>query len=165
MYVEEASIEVLFKANYSSLYVYAFQLINDTETSRDIVSDAFEYIWKHYAEVDHSTAKAYLYTYVRTKCIDYIRHLQVREQYAQFCQLMAPIETETELNEPGERTLRLRKAIGRLTPRTRHILEECYVRKKKYQEVADELEISTSAVRKHIMKALQVMRDEFAKKE
>lgn len=48
---------------------------------------------------------------------------------------------------------------------TRHILEECYVRRKKYQEVADELNISVSAVRKHIVKALSVLRKEFAKKE
>lgn len=33
-------------------------------------------------------------------------------------------------------------------------------RKKKYQEVAEELNISVSAVRKHIVKALQVIRKE-----
>lgn len=32
--------------------------------------------------------------------------------------------------------------------------------KKKYQEVAEELNISVSAVRKHIVKALQVIRKE-----
>lgn len=161
----KAGIEKLFKANYSSLYVYAFQMINDTETSRDIVGDAFEYIWKNGHKLDISTAKSYLYTYVRTRCIDYIRHLQVHEQYAQFCLSMTSEETDSDFLEEEENQQRLRKVIRILTPRTRHILEECYIRKKKYQEVADELEISVSAVRKHIMKALQAMRDEFAKKE
>ena len=45
-----------------------------------------------------------------------------------------------------------------------HILEECYIQRKKYQEVAEELNISVSAVRKHIVKALQVIREECAKK-
>ena len=72
---------------------------------------------------------------------------------------------DSDFLEEEEKQQRLRKVIRILTPRTRHILEECYIRKKKYQEVADELEISVSAVRKHIMKALQAMRDEFAKKE
>ena len=98
-------------------------------------------------------------------CIDYIRHLQVHEQYAQFCLSMTSEETDSDFLEEEENQQRLRKVIRILTPRTRHILEECYIRKKKYQEVADELEISVSAVRKHIMKALQAMRDEFAKKE
>lgn len=162
---EKTSIEKLFKANYASLYIYAFQMINESETSKDIVSDAFEYVWKNYNELDAATAKSYLYVYIRTRCIDYIRHLQVREQYAQFCLSMTREEIEEGFYEPEERILRLRKAIRSLTPRTRHILEECYVRKKKYQEVADELEISVSAVRKHIVKALQTMREEFAKKE
>ena len=61
--------------------------------------------------------------------------------------------------------MRIHKAISTLTAHTRLILEECYVRRKKYQEVADELNISVSAVRKHIVKALSVLRKEFAKKE
>ena len=162
---DNISIEKLFRANYASLYFYAFQMINESETSRDIVSDAFEYVWKNYNKLDAATAKSYLYVYIRTKCIDHIRHLQVHEQYAQFCLSMTQEGIEENFCEPEERILRLRKAIRSLTPRTRHILEECYVRKKKYQEVVDELEISISAVRKHIMKALQTMREEFAKKE
>ena len=46
---------------------------------------------------------------------------------------------------------------------TRHILEECYLHEKKYKEVAAELNISISAVRKHIVKALKAIREEFAK--
>ena len=38
------------------------------------------------------------------------------------------------------------------------------IQRKKYQEVAEELNISVSAVRKHIVKALQVIREECAKK-
>jgi len=140
-------------------------MIDDAEACRDIVGDVFEYVWKNHDKMDMSTVKSYLYMCVRTKCIDYIRRQQVHEQYAQFCLWMTSEVVESDSFEPGERTKRLRKAIKSLTPRTRHILEECYVRRKKYQEVADELEISTSTVRKHIMKALQVMREEFAKKK
>ena len=53
--------------------------------------------------------------------------------------------------------------MEKLTPHTRHILEECYIQRKKYQEVAEELNISVSAVRKHIVKALQVIREECAR--
>ena len=165
MSIDKRTIEILFKANYTSLYVYAFQMINDAEVCRDIVGDAFEYVWTNHDKMDVPTVKSYLYRCVRTKCIDYLRHQQVHELYTWFYLWMTSQTVESESFESGERTRRLHKAIQLLTPRTRHILEECYVRRKKYREVADELEISISAVRKHIMKALQIMREEFAKKE
>ncbi len=37
------------------------------EASKDIVSDAFEFIWANYAKIDKATAKSYLYIYVRNK--------------------------------------------------------------------------------------------------
>ena len=43
--------------------------------------------------------------------------------------------------------MHISKAMEKLTPHTRHILEECYIQRKKYQEVAEELNISVSAVR------------------
>ena len=70
----------------------------------------------------------------------------------------------TEYLEQDERMMHISKAMEKLTPHTRHILEECYIQRKKYQEVAEELNISVSAVRKHIVKALQVIREECAKK-
>jgi RNA polymerase sigma-70 factor (ECF subfamily) len=51
-----------------------------------------------------------------------------------------------------------------LTPQTQLILQECYVNRKKYKEVAEELEISTNTVKKHIVKALKTIREGIAKK-
>ena len=52
-------------------------------------------------------------------------------------------------------------SLDELTPRTRQILKLCYVERKKYREVAVELQISESAVKKHIMQALSYMRQKF----
>ena len=49
-----------------------------------------------------------------------------------------------------------------LAPRTRLVLQECYIHKKKYKEVAAEMEISVNAVKKHIVKALKTIREEIA---
>ena len=40
-------------------------------------------------------------------------------------------------------------------------MEECYFNRKKYAEVAEMLNISPSAVNKHVMKALRLLREEF----
>ncbi len=85
-----------------------------------------------------TTAKSYLYVYVRNKCIDYLCHQNVHEQYVQLYIKLTESYTETEYKEYDERMMRIHKVISTLTAHTRHILEECYVRRKKYQEVADE---------------------------
>lgn len=161
---DKADFNFLFKEYYPQLYYYAFHLINDIEVSKDIASDAFEFIWVNYSKIDKATAKSYLYVFVRNKCIDFLRHQNVHEQYVQIYMKLTEAHVETEYKEYDERMLRIQKAMSTLTAHTRHILEECYMRRKKYQEVADELNISVSAVRKHIVKALAVIRSEFEKK-
>lgn len=161
---DKADFDFLFKEYYPQLYYYAFHLINNMEASKDIVSDAFEFIWINYAKIDKATAKSYLYIYVRNKSIDFLRHQNTHEQYIQLYSELTKTYVEMEYQEQDERMMNISKAMEKLTPHTRHILEECYIQRKKYQEVAEELNISVSAVRKHIVKALQVIREECAKK-
>lgn len=130
------------------------------EASKDIASDAFEFIWANYSKIDKATAKSYLYVYVRNKSIDFLRHQNVHEQCIQVYSELTKSYVETEYKEMDERMLNISKAMEKLTTHTKHILEECYFHRKKYQEVADELNISVSAVRKHIVKALKVIREE-----
>ena len=74
---DKADFDFLFKEYYPQLYYYAFHLINNMEASKDIVSDAFEFIWANYAKIDKATAKSYLYIYVRNKSIDFLRHQNI----------------------------------------------------------------------------------------
>ena len=43
-------------------------------------------------------------------------------------------------------------------------MEECFINKKQYKEVAEELDISVRAVRKHRVKSLKIIREECLKK-
>ena len=157
---DKTGIDILFKEYYPQLYYYAYHLINDIEASKDIVSDAFEFLWNNYGKVNKVTVKSYLYTYVRNKSIDYLRHQNVHQQFVQLYTNLTQDYVETDYQEWDEKMLAIQKAMQKLTPHTKHILEECYVEKKKYQEVAEELNIIVSAVRKHIVKALQTIRKE-----
>ena len=53
--------------------------------------------------------------------------------------------------------------MKQLSPRTQQILNEHYLKNKKYREVAAELDISESAVKKHVMQALSFFRKKFVK--
>ena len=73
--------EELYTRNYSRLYYYAYQFLNDTEVSRDVVNDAFEYVWKNYENFRKRNVVAILFQSVRNKSIDTFRHNKVEENY------------------------------------------------------------------------------------
>lgn len=74
------------------------------------------------------------------------------------------MDEEEQPEEIDERVALIRKLMDQLTPKTRLILEECYINKKKYREVAADLEISESAVKKHIVQALKNIRKNIVKR-
>lgn len=157
----EKEFEKLFTGNYSRLYYYAFQYINDGEICKDILEDAFEYVWNHYETLPKDKIVAILYNQIRNKSIDYYRHARVESRYALLYSQISQTPEENNLTEENDRLERISKILEQLSPQTRHILEECYFNRKKYAEVAEVLNISTNAVKKHIMKALRLLREEF----
>ena len=139
--------EELYTGNYSRLYYYAYQFLNDAEVSRDVVNDAFEYVWKNYENFRKMNVVAILFH-------------KVEENYVALYSRMLS-EEDAGLDEENEKIERIYKVLDSLTPQTRHIMEECYFNRKKYAEVAEMLNISPSAVKKHVMKALRLLREEF----
>ena len=155
------SFEHLYKENYACLYYYAFRFITDEEVCKDIVNDVFEKAWQNFGKMNPETASAYLYAQVQNRCIDHLRHQQVEEQYADFYRAITEKDVDTSPDEREERLQRIEAFIEQLKDPTKTILKECYYENKKYQEVAEDFGISTNGVKKHIMKALKMLREEF----
>jgi len=154
--------EQLFKDNYSKLYYYALNIIHNPENARDIVSDAFRYLWEHYEDVNDSlSVVALLYTLVRNSCIDQIRHQDVQERYEQYVQNETLSWTEYEYQERDERLMQVISSIEKLPLQTKIVFKKCFLDGKKYKEVSEEMNISTNTVKTHIMKALRLLRGEF----
>jgi len=150
--------ERFFKENYSKFCFYALRFLNDEDTCRDIVSSGFEYVWANYGLKDVDNWSRYMLSFIRNKCIDTLRHDAVRKKYADFC-MAAASQNSDDFNAQEERLTLMQGIIDTLSPKTRLVLQECFLNKKKYKEVADELEVSVSAVHKHIMKALKTLRE------
>lgn len=140
--------------------------MSDKELCRDIVSDAFEYAWTEYNNPEVKDWKKYILTFIRNKCVDYIRKQGVQERYAGFYSMLYDEAEEEDSYENVDRRIAvMRRVIASFTPQTRLIFTRCYMENKKYSEVADELGISTNAVKKHIVKALKQLREKIAEKD
>ena len=157
---DRATFDKMFNEWYAQFVYFAYYFINDAEVCRDIVSDAFEYLWRNYEKIEEATAKTYLYTIIRTRCIDYLRKQNIHEEYVEFTSQLTDKMIEVDSQHSDSRVLRIRKAMEKLTPYNRHILEECFIQKKKYQEVARELNVSVAAIHKNIVRALRILRKE-----
>ena len=52
----------------------AYSYINDMEMATDITTDGFMYLWEHRDHLEFDVnIKGYIYNYVRTRCISYLR--------------------------------------------------------------------------------------------
>lgn len=153
----------IFKAQYPRLYYYALQLLKDAEASRDIVSDTFARVWADFGSCAPETLPAFLMRAVRNRCLDHLRHNAVHAQYADYY-LHAVDECYANDEENRERQRQVEEMLDLLPDTTRHVLEECYLNHKKYREVAEEMDICQETVKRHVMRALKLLREHYKKK-
>ena len=157
------AFEQFYKESYMTFYYLAYNMLEDEEASKDIVVDCFEYVWHNHREENVRNWKAYMYSAVRNKCIDSLRKQEVKKKYVDFYTSMFAEEWD-EYSDEEDTMSEVYKILDKLPPLTRQVLEGCFLEKKKYKEVAEEKSISTSTVKKHIIKALKVLRDGMLKK-
>lgn len=157
------AFEQFYKESYMTFYYLVYNMLEDEEASKDIVGDCFEYVWHNHREENVRNWKAYMYSVVRNKCIDSLRKQEVKKKYVDFYTSMFAEEWD-EYSDEEDTMSEVYKILDKLPPLTRQVLEGCFLEKKKYKEVAEEKSISTSTVKKHIIKALKVLRDGMLKK-
>lgn len=159
---QEKDFESLFRDCYAPLYAFAMGMVKDEEACRDILSAAFELLWDHFEELDANHRKSYVYRIVRNKCVDLVRHDKYRQRYEAFYLAFYGDESDDDdlrLKETERDIETVCQLIETLSPQTRLVLELCYFKGKKQAEVAEQLGISVSAVKKHIAKAMKVFRE------
>lgn len=165
---QENEFKRLFRECYPQLYAFAYGMVRDEETCRDIVGDAFERLWSRLDDVADGSERSFLYRIIRNKCIDRIRSSVSHQRYETFYKTIYADETDEEgaqIKETEDRITKMYNLIDTLTPQTRRILEECYFHGKRYADVAEELNISTSTVKKHIVQALKLLRQKLNAKQ
>lgn len=157
---ERQEFDQLFRQHYEPLYRFALQIVADEAECHDIVSAAFEDVWRSFDTIEASMTKGFLYTNVRNKCIDHLRHQKCHNQYIRYVEHLSSRYTLDRHQMEHEETMRaVNRVIADMKSPTREILEACYLQEKKYKEVAQEMGISISTVKKHMVRALRLLRE------
>jgi len=136
--------------------------LSDAE-AENIVQDVFMLLWekRKYLNIQISLT-AYLFSLVKNKCIDYLRHKSVTAIYKQ--ELSLKLSALEELNrafssdEDIERFIT--EALNKLPERCREIFVMSRIEGKKYREIAEALNISVHTVENQMAIALRKLRIE-----
>ena len=158
--LENKALEELFDLHYGNLVGFVYGYVRDEEVAKDIVHDAFLTFWTNRKHLDLSySAKSYLFTLAQNYALNYLRHLRVVEVNER--EVTALLESASEeLAEYDERFARVEEKLALLPEKQREVFLKCVVEEKKYQEVADELDVSINTIKKHMTRALKFLRGE-----
>ncbi|MGM9713062.1 MAG: sigma-70 family RNA polymerase sigma factor [Prevotella sp.] len=159
-----SEFETFFKDNYIKACSLAFSLVRDEEASRDIVSDAFEQMLAVYKTDGTQKCNAgYLFTTIRNRCLNHARKQHAVDKYYQamiHANANHPWDTAT-MQEWVDKVEAIMEAMDDLTPKTRQVMMACFIERKKYSETAEDMGISKSTVKKHVMQGLAYLRGRF----
>ncbi|TNJ46084.1 RNA polymerase sigma-70 factor [Tamlana fucoidanivorans] len=142
--------KVLFDTLYPSLCLFAKRYLNDMDSAKDLVQEVFISVWEKQPELKNQNAvKAYLYTMVKNRCLNYLHSKQAKQM-----RKTTSIDIENLKHEVVvladitmvETYAHLYKAIKTLPKQTAKVIE---LTLKDYttKEIAEELAITPSTVR------------------
>lgn len=160
--IKEKQFKALFEKYYTKLYYSSLAIVRDEDDARDIVNDVFAHIWEKHDSFEDSVNSMYLYTSIRHRSLDHLKKKKVRDNYAN--NYMKNNDEGFQYDDEEEERIRqIQKVIDKMPEKTKYVLDQCYMEGKRYMEVASDIGISRDGVRKHIVKALRLLREAFSK--
>lgn len=157
------AFEMIFRTYYQPLCNYAYTFVQDKDEAEEIVQTTFLAVWekKEVLEI-RSTIRPYLYAMVRNACLNVIKHAKIKQQHAAVELAMGEhsVESVSRTVMAGELERRIHEAMEVLPEQCRLVFKLSRFEELKYQEIADQLNISVKTVENHMGKALKIMREQ-----
>ena len=157
---DKSAFEFVFRQHYRQLCGYARKYLDEVEAAEEIVQEVFVKFWEKCDTIaPDSSVKSYLYRSVHNTCLNYIKHMKVRDNYRDY--VMTYMETSSYMDFSEEPNLeqKIRDAIDDLPPQCSRIFKLSRFEGLKYQEIADHLGLSVKTVEVQMGKALKVLRE------
>ncbi len=157
-----AGISLLFRQYYSMLCSHAVRYVSSKAIAEDIVSDVFyEFQVDQRYQTITTSFRAYLFTTVRNRAFDYVRADMKRPTSLDNARLIpANINQNPDsITQYEELYHDVEKAINAMPLQRRKIYVMHRFEGKKYQEIADELNLSLRTIEAHIYQAMHQMRN------
>lgn len=159
----QKNFDNVYLTYYYRLYRFAKEYVIFDADAENIVQDVFVMLWEKREILNVQVSlTAYLLSLVKNKCIDYLRHKIVAEEYKQeYAMKLSSLEEFNQaFNSDEEIEKCLTNAINKLPERCREVFIKSRIEGKKYAEIAEEMNISVNTVENQMSIALRKLRVE-----
>ena len=78
---DHAAFNEIFKRYKYILFIFANRRLNDKERTQDLIHDTFADLWTKRSSLDVNSLQAYLFTVIKNKILDQVKHDKVSDRY------------------------------------------------------------------------------------
>ncbi|WEK17913.1 MAG: RNA polymerase sigma-70 factor [Candidatus Pedobacter colombiensis] len=154
----------IYNAYSQRIYANILHLVKDPDLAQEFLQDVFMRLWENRATIDSNLSfQSYLFRTSSNLVYDYMRREKVKTQVQNYL-----IHVGTELHTDQEDELAYKQSkvildttISKLPPMRRQVYQLCKIEGISYKEVSEQLNISTSTINDHIVKATKFIKEEF----
>lgn len=156
LYVIDAiEAEIIAKKYYKDVYSYCFSYFDcDAEEASDITQDVFLFFQEKCETLEDTNIRAWLYKVAKNKVREHFRKLKKEEKLLALEKSMANVTEEDiiplfdeHFNMKDEEILKYKDIVLKgLTKKEQLLYTKIFIEKKKYKEIAEELNITEKAV-------------------
>ena len=153
-------VRMLFDRYYRPLVLYAGSLIDDDTMAEDLVQEFFVRLWEddYLKHIEEKALSSYLFSSVRNSCYTYMHKKDVLRMRVDYTAIDVVADTATMLNQ--DIVDRVMAVIGRMPEQTRKVVDYVLMRDMKYQDAADELQVSLNTVKTLLRNGMRILREE-----
>jgi len=144
----QGAFNEVFNHFFHPLSAFAFKYVKDVAVVEDLLQEVFICFWEKRQDFDHPAAlKSYLYTSVRNRCLNHIKHLAVEKKHEPA--LLYELESQQHVSRHviEEETYRLLLTEIRQLPEASQEIMILALNGLKNPEIAEELGISVNTVK------------------
>ena len=146
--MDKTAFKKIFNVYFNSLCSFSKRYVQDTFIVEDLVQETFISLWNKRNDFEHLNAlKAFLYTSVRNKCLNHLKHQLVIKKHEK--DLILNLESDQNISEQiiiEETFNQLFQEINNLPKASQEIMLLA-LNGLKNQEIADELGITINTVK------------------
>lgn len=140
------------------MVLYAHNFLFDQDASEDIVQEVFIFLWENAAAINiQKSLKNYLFSMVRNKCLNYLKSLKITDNINLIdLNSMLLIEEDLDTLSEQEKAIvytRILKIVETFPQSMQEIFRLKFLEDYKYNEIADELDISVNTVKTQLKRA------------
>jgi len=162
---EDKAYRRLYQEHYDVLCRVAYRYVEDIVIAESMVEDVIVHLWEVRNNIQIKVSlRSYLLSAVRNRCLNYLQ--ETAQQHEQTFSSLGDeernyigrfLDTSSELEEE-ELVCLVIQAINRLPEESRHVFLLSREKEMTYDQIAQEIGISTNTVKYHIKQSLALLR-------